>query len=66
MQLIDTKMINNTKQIAKNKLDKHRMEGQNSKLSIFEVANLLDMMKKAEELSHFSNEPSIFHSMAYN
>ena len=66
MQLIDSKMIKNTKQIAENKLSQHRQDGSNSKLSIFEVANLLDIMKRAEELSHFSNEPNIFHSLAYN
>ena len=66
MQLIDFKMIKNTKRIAETKLSQHRIAGKDSALSIFDVANLMDVMNRAEELSHTSNEPNIFHSMVYN
>lgn len=59
-------MINNTKRIAEMQLNKHRVEGINSKLSIFEVANLMDMMKRAESMKEDKIQPSIFHSIAYN
>lgn len=66
MQLILKDMINNTKRIAELQLSKHRTEGINSKLSIFEVANLMDMMKRAETMKEDKNQPNIFHSIAYN
>jgi hypothetical protein len=59
-------MINNTKKVAETKLNRHRLEGKKSGLSIFDVADLMDVMNRAKELSHISNEPNIFHSMAYN
>lgn len=66
MQLILKDMINNTKRIAEIQLNKHRTEGINSKLSIFEVANLMDMMKRAESMIEENTQPNIFHSIAYN
>lgn len=59
-------MINNTKKIAEIQLTKHRAEGINSSLSIFEVAKLMDMIKRSEEMVSERTQPSIFHSMAYN
>lgn len=59
-------MINNTKKLAQQKLNRHRTEGASSKLSIFEVADLMDMLHRAEAMSHMDDTPSIFHSIAYN
>lgn len=66
MQPIDFKMINNTKRIAETKLNLHRTKGEKSPLSIFEVADLMDVINRADAMSATNNEPSIFHSMAYN
>lgn len=59
-------MLNNTKKIAELQLNKHRTEGPNSKLSIFEVAHLMDAIKRAEDMQRVGESPSIFHSIAYN
>ena len=66
MQLIDFEMIKNQKKIAELRLERHREAGNRSQLSIFEVANLMDILHRAEVQSHFNNKPNIFHSMAFN
>jgi hypothetical protein len=59
-------MINNTKRTAEFKLSKHRTDGERTSLSIFEVANLMDMIRRSEEMSTGIVQPNIFHSIAYN
>jgi hypothetical protein len=49
---------------AKLKLSVHREQGTNSTMSIFEVANLMDQIKKENEASE--KEQSIFFSMSLN
>jgi hypothetical protein len=59
-------MINNTKKIAEIQLNKHRIEGPTSKLSVLEVAQLMDMIKTYDQMKQSGHAPSIFHSIAYN
>ena len=59
-------MINNTKKTAEFKLNQHKQAGNNSNLTIFDVANLMDIIKHSEEMANKSIQPSIFHSLAYN
>ena len=66
MQLIPYPMINNTIKLAENQLNKHRNEGVDSSLSIFEVANLMDQIRLADQMKNRGHHPSIFHSIAYN
>jgi hypothetical protein len=49
---------------AKLKLSVHREQGTKSTMSIFEVANLMDQIKKENEASEM--EQSIFFSMSLN
>ena len=49
---------------AKLKLSVHREQGTKSTLSIFEVANLMDQIKKENEASE--KEQSIFFAMSLN
>ncbi len=58
-------MINNTVKTAKYKLTMHRQKGTKSELSIFQVAELLDAIKRAEE-SKETHANSIFHSISLN
>ncbi len=44
-------MINNTIKSAKFKLSQHKVQGETSTLSIFQVAKLMDMIKIGEEQS---------------
>jgi hypothetical protein len=66
MQLINLTMINNTKKTAEYKLNRHKKAGNNSNLTILDVANLMDVIKHSEEMSQDSIQHSIFHSLAYN
>lgn len=59
-------MINNTKKLAELQLNKHRQDGSSSKLSIIEVAKLMDVIKNAESMKEPVRSHSIFHSIAYN
>ncbi len=55
-------MINNRIKQAKFQLSQHKTQGVNSSLSIFEVAKLMDTVKKGEEINH-SKGQSIFFSL---
>lgn len=58
-------MINNTVKRAQYKLEQHRSLGTNSRLSIIEVAQLMDLIKKGETLKSVQNE-SLFFSFSAN
>ena len=49
MQTTNLDMINNTVQSAKYKLAEHKVQGQNSSLSIFQVARLMDTVRIGED-----------------
>lgn len=58
-------MINNTLKTAKFKLSMHRQKGTKSELSVFQVAELLDSIKRAEQQKELQTN-SIFHSISLN
>lgn len=58
-------MINNSVKLAQYKLSQHRMQGTKSKLNIFEVAQLMDALKNADQISNVVNR-SIFHNIHLN
>jgi hypothetical protein len=58
-------MINNTVKLAQYKLSQHRVQGTKSKLNIFEVAQLMDSIKMAEQMKNIPSN-SIFHSIHMN
>jgi hypothetical protein len=53
-------MINNTIKFAEHKLNQHRLQGASSTLNIFEVAQLMDTIKNADQAKYFKRH-SIFH-----
>ncbi len=59
-------MIKNTVKAAQFKLSQHRLQGTKSKLNIFEVAHLMDSIKKAEQISNTYSNSSIFNSFGLN
>lgn len=65
MFLIQNTMIKNTLNIAKQKLEMHKNLGASSSLSIFEVANLLDIVNRNEAMGKQKNE-SLFFSYSAN
>lgn len=65
MNLIAENMINNTVKLAQYKLSQHRVQGTKSKLNIFEVAQLMDSIKMAEQMKNVQSN-SIFHSIHMN
>jgi hypothetical protein len=62
MQITTIDMISNRIKQAKFQLSQHRTQGINSRLSVYDVAKLMDTVKKGEELSN-SKSQSIFFSM---
>jgi hypothetical protein len=58
-------MINNSVKIAQYKLSQHRLQGTKSKLNVFEVAQLMDAIKTAEQIKNTTNS-SIFYSIHPN
>ncbi len=58
-------MINNTLKTAKLRLNQHRIQGKDSKLNIFEVADLMDLIKKTEQLGNVKNT-NLFHQVSLN
>jgi hypothetical protein len=58
-------MINNTIKRAEYKLEKHRSMGTNSSLSVVEVAQLMDIVRKGELMKKSPNE-SLFFSFSVN
>ena len=62
MQLRNIDIVGNRIKTAKHKLSKHNNLGEKSNLSIFEVAQLMDMIKNGEGMEgHSSN--SIYFSL---
>lgn len=55
-------MINNRIKRAKFQLSQHRTQGVNSRLSVHDVAKLMDTVRKGEELDQ-SKGQSIFFSL---
>lgn len=58
-------MINNSVKLAQYKLSQHRVQGTKSKLNIFEVAQLMDAIKNADQIRNVSVN-SIFHEINMN
>lgn len=58
-------MINNSVKLAQYKLSQHRVQGTKSKLNIFEVAQLMDALKNADQISNVVSR-SIFHNIYLN
>lgn len=59
-------MINNIIKRAEFKLSQHRQMGKNSSLSIFEVAQLLDTVKKGEIMKNSSTQTQQSMFFSYN
>ncbi|MEJ6777202.1 MAG: hypothetical protein QNK85_07765 [Crocinitomicaceae bacterium] len=62
MQLTGIDIMSNTMKTAKYKLSQHKVEGQSSNLTIFQVAKLMDAIKRGEE-SKSTQETSIYFSL---
>jgi len=58
-------MINNSVKLAQYKLSQHRVQGTKSKLNIFEVAQLMDAIKNADQIRNVTTN-SIFHEIHMN
>lgn len=58
-------MVNNSVKLAQYKLSQHRIQGTKSKLNIFEVAQLMDSIKAAEQMKS-GGSSSIFYSVHLN
>jgi len=56
MQLTNFNMVSNTVKNAKFQLSQHKVQGQESDLSIFQVAKLMDMIKVGENRTSSNNE----------
>ena len=65
MKLNTRIMINNSVKLAQYKLSQHRLQGTKSKLNIFEVAQLMDAIKNADQTKSAVNN-SIFYSIHPN
>ena len=62
MQFTGIDMNNNRIKTAKYKLSQHRVQGERSPLSIFQVAKLMDTINKANDQEEVNRNP-IFFSM---
>lgn len=62
MQLTNFNMINNSIKTAKFKLSQHKIQGENTELSIFQVAKLMDRVRAGESKEESSSD-SIFFSL---
>ena len=62
MQITTIDMINNRIKQAKYQLSQHRTQGRNSRLSVFEVAKLMDTVKRGEQVNN-NDANSIFFSL---
>ena len=65
MFLIESNMIKNKLTLAKQKLEAHYQLGMKSELSIFEVANLKDLVLEGESVKD-PQKSSIFFSFSAN
>ncbi len=61
-------MINNVIKRAEIKLSQHKILGKKTNLSVFEVAQLMDTLKKGEMMndSRYQQSPSMFFSYTNN
>lgn len=66
MQATKFRMINNNVKTAQFRIAQHRTQGVHSQLSIFDVANLLDQIKKGERYAEPLSKPTIFQSIGFN
>jgi len=66
MQTTKFRMINNNVKTAQFRIAQHRTQGVQSQLSIFDVAHLLDQIKRTEDFPATNNKPSIFQSIGFN
>jgi hypothetical protein len=66
MQATKFRMINNNVKTAQYRIAQHRTQGVQSQLSVFDVANLLDQIKRAESLAEPLSKPTIFQSIGFN
>ena len=55
-------ITSNRVKTAKNKLSQHRILGERSQLTIFQVAKLMDTIRKGEDPENYSQD-SIFFSL---
>jgi hypothetical protein len=53
-------MISNTVTLAKKQLEMHAQQGQNSPLTVFEVARLLDMVRSTTDNSEIAHQNNMF------
>ncbi|MDG1147250.1 MAG: hypothetical protein P8N52_02980 [Crocinitomicaceae bacterium] len=60
MKLTGVDMMSNVVKTAKFKLSQHKAEGQYSDLSVFQVAKLMDTIKKGKEVGSVQNTPIYF------
>ena len=62
MQITNLDMINNAVKTAKFKLSQHKVQGEQSSLTVFQVARLMDTIKRGEEAENTQNN-SIYFSL---
>jgi len=60
MKLTGVDMTSNVVKTAKFKLSQHKAEGQYSDLSVFQVAKLMDTIKKGREVGSTQSTPIYF------
>jgi hypothetical protein len=53
-------MITNTVTLAKKQLENHAKQGSKSRLSVFEVARLMDTIRFGHEIEKLGNHPIFF------
>ena len=59
-------MISNTVTLAKKQLEMHAQQGQNSPLTVFEVARLLDMVRSTTDNSEIAHQSNMFMGFSDN
>ena len=65
MNITKNDMINNSIKVAEFKLNQHKSQGVKSTLDIFQVAQLMDTIKYAENIKRPMNS-SIFYNISAN
>ena len=60
MQLTNIDMIGNTIKRAKLKLSEHRVQGNDSKLNVYQVARLMDTVKNGERMEGDTSNSVLF------
>ena len=60
MQLTNFNMISNTIKSAKFKLSQHKVQGEESSLSVFQVARLMDMIMIGESQTQKNSDSILF------